>query len=98
MNIGGTSDPYVIVALQPGAAHSVLKTKVVKKNLNPVFDETFITMVKIVHSINMLHFFLKISKDERMLQRQVSFEVFDWERIIKDKKIGKVNIFPEKLY
>ena len=57
MNIGGTSDPYVIVALQPGAAHSVLKTKVVKKNLNPVFDETFITMVTIVKSKAMLNIF-----------------------------------------
>ena len=46
MNIGGTSDPYVMVTLQPGAAHSVLKTEVIKKNLNPVFNETFITMVK----------------------------------------------------
>ena len=55
MNIGGTSDPYVIVALQPGAAHSVLQTKVVKKNLNPVFDETFITMVTIVESKDMLN-------------------------------------------
>ena len=46
MNVGGTSDPYVIVKIQPGSAHSLLKTQVIKKNLNPEFNETFVTMVR----------------------------------------------------
>jgi hypothetical protein len=35
MNVGGTCDPYVMVTLQPRAAHSVLKTEVVKQRSQP---------------------------------------------------------------
>ena len=56
MSLRGTSKPYVMVPLQPGAERSGLKTKVVIRNLNPVFNETSITMVKIVHLKNILIF------------------------------------------
>lgn len=36
----GKADPYVQVHLLPGS-HEVVKTKVVKKNYNPMFNETF---------------------------------------------------------
>ena len=50
MDMRGSSDPYVMVTIQPGGAHSQLKTKVVKRNLNPVFNETFLTMVRFMFS------------------------------------------------
>ena len=37
--------------------------------------------------------FFMISKEERRLQRQAIFEVFDWDRSIEDWKIGKVYVF-----
>ena len=36
----GKSDPFVRVYLLPGV-HDIIKTEVVKKNLNPVFEENF---------------------------------------------------------
>ena len=36
----GKADPYVQVHLLPGS-HDLVKTKVVKKNYNPMFNETF---------------------------------------------------------
>ena len=56
MDMRGSSDPYVMVTIQPGGAHSQLKTKVVKRNLNPVFNETFLTMVRVVRV--MVHVFI----------------------------------------
>ena len=38
MDILGKSDPFVQILLIPGK-HVEMKTKVIKKNLNPVFDE-----------------------------------------------------------
>ena len=94
MNMDGTSDPYVVVTMIPGIAHSLLKTKVLKKNLNPEFNETFLTSVS-SHVWKMMFVYLsfQISDQCKTLYKQVCFEVFDWERIIKDRKIGKVNYF-----
>ena len=94
MNMDGTSDPYVVVTMIPGIAHSLLKTKVLKKNLNPEFNETFLTSVS-SHVLKMMFVYLsfQISDQCKTLYKQVCFEVFDWERIIKDRKIGKVNYF-----
>ena len=36
----GKSDPFVRVYLLPGV-HDLIKTEVIKKNLNPVFNEMF---------------------------------------------------------
>merc|ERR1712013_701153 len=90
MNMDGTSDPYVVVTMIPGIAHSLLKTKVLKKNLNPEFNETFLTSVS-SHVLKMMFVYLsfQISDQCKTLYKQVCFEVFDWERIIKDRKIGK---------
>ena len=40
MDILGKSDPFVRVFLMPGN-HKELKTKIIKKNLNPLFNEVF---------------------------------------------------------
>ena len=39
-DIIGKSDPYVRVYLMPGT-HMELKTKIVKNNLNPVYNDEF---------------------------------------------------------
>jgi len=44
MDIGGTSDPYVKVYLLPDKKKK-FETKVQRKNLCPVFNETFIFKV-----------------------------------------------------
>ena len=93
MNIDGTSDPYVVVTMIPGVAHSLLKTRVAKKNLNPEFNETFLTNVSPHIFKEFVYLSFQISDQCKTLYKQVCFEVFDWERIIKDKKIGKVIFF-----
>lgn len=46
MDSGGTSDPYVKVVLLPDKKKK-FDTKVHKKTLNPVFNETFVFKVSI---------------------------------------------------
>ncbi|KAI8054327.1 C2 domain-containing protein [Syncephalis plumigaleata] len=62
----GTSDPYAIFSLNGEKVH---KTKVVKKKLNPVFDEKFTTPIH------------KLKGDLRV-------EVFDWNQVNQDKRLG----------
>lgn len=45
MDMGGTSDPYVKVYIMPEKKKK-FETKVHRKTLNPVFNETFIFKVK----------------------------------------------------
>ena len=47
MDIGGTSDPYVKVYLLPDK-NKKYETKVHRKTLNPVFDESFTFLVRIL--------------------------------------------------
>ena len=47
MDILGKSDPFVQILLIPGK-HVEMKTKVIKKNLNPVFDEIFKYVVSVL--------------------------------------------------
>jgi synaptotagmin-1 len=44
MDLGGTSDPYVKLFLLPDKKKK-FQTKVVRKSLNPVFNETFVFKV-----------------------------------------------------
>lgn len=48
MDSGGTSDPYVRVLLFPDKKKK-FDTKVHKKTLNPVFNETFVFKVSFSH-------------------------------------------------
>lgn len=47
MDLGGTSDPYVKLFLLPDKMQKY-QTRVEKKSLNPVFNESFIFKVKII--------------------------------------------------
>lgn len=47
MDSGGTSDPYVKVLLLPDKKKKY-DTKVHKKTLNPVFNETFVFKVSLI--------------------------------------------------
>ena len=44
MDLGGTSDPYVKLFLMPDKKKK-FQTKVQRKSLNPVFNETFVFKV-----------------------------------------------------
>lgn len=50
MDMGGTSDPYVKVYMLPDKKKK-FETKVQRKNLSPVFNETFIFKVLMSHTI-----------------------------------------------
>ena len=50
MDMGGTSDPYVKVFLLPDKKKKY-ETKVQRKNLCPVFNETFIFKVRTMPSV-----------------------------------------------
>jgi Ca2+-dependent lipid-binding protein len=52
---GGTSDPYIKIYLEPDKKHKS-ETKIKRKTLNPVYNETFhfdvsITRVETVHAL-----------------------------------------------
>ncbi|KAM3864053.1 synaptotagmin Va [Diretmus argenteus] len=75
MDIGGTSDPYVKVYMLPDKKKK-FETKVQRKNLCPVFNETFI---------------FKIPYSELGGQTLV-LQVFDFDRFGKHDVIGKIEI------
>lgn len=54
MDSGGTSDPYVRVLLFPDKKKK-FDTKVHKKTLNPVFNETFVFKVSFTHTHTHTH-------------------------------------------
>jgi len=41
MDANGLADPYVKLSLYPGSGSQKQKTEMKRKDLNPVFDETF---------------------------------------------------------
>ncbi|XP_062397572.1 synaptotagmin-2-like isoform X2 [Sardina pilchardus] len=75
MDSGGTSDPYVKVFILPDKKHKY-DTKVHKKTLNPVFNETF---------------GFKIPFQE-MGGKTLVMEVFDFDRFSKHDIIGEIRI------
>jgi len=75
MDIMGKSDPFVRVYLLPNT-HKELKTKVIKKTLNPIFNESFKFVVPLVD----------------ITKKTVVFQVFDWDKISKTDCIGEVQI------
>jgi synaptotagmin-1 len=50
MDMSGTSDPYVKVYIMPDKKKK-FETKVHRKTLNPVFNETFVFKVSTRHAI-----------------------------------------------
>ncbi len=61
LDMGGTSDPYVKVYLLPDKKKK-FETKVHRKTLNPVFDETFI--FKVSHTVTPIPIYPLISHKE----------------------------------
>ncbi|RWS04030.1 synaptotagmin 1:-like isoform H, partial [Dinothrombium tinctorium] len=76
MDSGGTSDPYVKVYLLPDKKKK-FETKVHRKTLNPVFNETFV--------------FKSIPYAEIMTKTLV-MSVFDFDRFSKHDQIGEIRI------
>lgn len=74
MDLGGTSDPYVKVYIMPDKKKK-FDTKVHKKTLNPVFNETFT--------------FQKLPFNE-MSSKTLIFAVFDHDAVGSDDQIGKL--------
>ncbi|KAA0704988.1 Synaptotagmin-2 [Triplophysa tibetana] len=75
MDIGGTSDPYVKVYLLPDKKKK-FETKVQRKNLCPVFNETFIFKIP----------YAELGGKTLVLQ------VFDFDRFGKHDVIGQIKI------
>ncbi|PAV84966.1 hypothetical protein WR25_08521 [Diploscapter pachys] len=75
MDLGGTSDPYVKLFLLPDKKKK-FQTKVQRKSLNPVFNESFT---------------FKIPFNEIASQTLV-LNVFDFDRFGKHDQIGQVSI------
>jgi len=71
----GSSDPFVRVFLMPGT-HAELKTKVVKKDLNPTYNDEF-------------SFVLSPTDVQK---KTIVFQVFDWERFSQNDGIGEVQV------
>ncbi|PAV85102.1 hypothetical protein WR25_04520 [Diploscapter pachys] len=75
MDMSGTSDPYVKLYLLPEKKKKV-ETKVHRKTLNPVFNETFI---------------FKVPFNE-ITSKTLVFAVYDFDRFSKHDQIGQVLI------
>ncbi|XP_069547239.1 synaptotagmin-2-like isoform X3 [Brachyistius frenatus] len=76
MDSGGTSDPYVKVVLHPDKKKKY-DTKVHKKTLNPVFNETFV---------------FKQLPYEELGGKTLVMSVYDYDRFSKHDVIGEVKI------
>ncbi|XP_054262923.1 synaptotagmin-10-like isoform X2 [Macrosteles quadrilineatus] len=72
-DVTGSSDPYVKVYLLPDRKKK-FQTKVHRKNLNPVFNETFIFSVTY----------------EELRTRYLQFSVYDFDRFSRHDLIGQV--------
>ncbi|CAL8078707.1 unnamed protein product [Orchesella dallaii] len=75
LDMGGTSDPYVKVYLLPDKKKK-FETKVHRKTLNPIFNETF-------------NFKLPYSD---LMAKTLVFAIFDFDRFSKHDQIGEVKI------
>ncbi|XP_011499388.1 PREDICTED: synaptotagmin-10-like isoform X2 [Ceratosolen solmsi marchali] len=72
-DVSGSSDPYVKIYLLPDRKKKY-QTKVHRKNLNPIFNETFI--------FNVLY--------EDLHHRHLQFSVYDFDRFSRHDLIGQV--------
>ncbi|XP_037903939.1 synaptotagmin 1-like isoform X1 [Hermetia illucens] len=76
LDMGGTSDPYVKVYLLPDKKKK-FETKVHRKTLNPVFNETFT--------------FKNLPYADAM-NKTLVFAIFDFDRFSKHDQIGEVKV------
>lgn len=103
--MGGTSDPYVKVYLLPDKKKK-FETKVHRKTLNPVFNESFVFKVCQVTKLNSssfntysLNFVYKLSKFilqnlpyAEAMNKTLVFAIFDFDRFSKHDQIGEVKV------
>lgn len=91
MDMSGTSDPYVKLYLLPEKKKKV-ETKVHRKTLNPVFNETFIFKVSSI-SVLILYqnFILQVAFNE-ITAKTLVFAIYDFDRFSKHDQIGQVLI------
>lgn len=75
MDMSGTSDPYVKVYLLPDKKKKY-ETKVHRKTLNPVFNETFVFKVPFAE----------------VASKTLTFAVYDFDRFSKHDQIGQVQV------
>ncbi|XP_066938474.1 synaptotagmin 1 isoform X22 [Macrobrachium rosenbergii] len=76
LDMGGTSDPYVKVYLLPDKKKK-FETKVHRKTLNPVFEETF-TFKQVPYA--------------DIMSKTLVFGIYDFDRFSKHDQIGEVKI------
>ncbi|XP_012548535.1 synaptotagmin I isoform X3 [Bombyx mori] len=76
LDMGGTSDPYVKVYLLPDKKKK-FETKVHRKTLSPVFNETFV--------------FKNVPYADAM-NKTLVFAIFDFDRFSKHDQIGEVKV------
>lgn len=97
LDMGGTSDPYVKCFLLPDKKKK-FETKVHRKTLSPVFNETFTFKVNFVIEISR-----KFAKKTSFFQLQslpyadamnktLVFAIFDFDRFSKHDQIGEVKV------
>ncbi|KAK1161656.1 synaptotagmin-2-like isoform X1 [Acipenser oxyrinchus oxyrinchus] len=88
MDLGGTSDPYVKVYMLPNKSKT-WETKVYRKTLNPVFNETFkfqtpqaelneSTIVMQVYDFN------RFSKHDIIGELRIPLKTVDWNHVIEE--------------
>uniref|UniRef100_A0A1I7X149 Synaptotagmin n=1 Tax=Heterorhabditis bacteriophora TaxID=37862 RepID=A0A1I7X149_HETBA len=76
MDMSGTSDPYVKLYLLPEKKKKV-ETKVHRKTLNPVFNETFIFKFSVAFN--------------EITAKTLVFAIYDFDRFSKHDQIGQVS-------
>lgn len=76
MDMGGTSDPYVKIFILPEKKKK-FETKVHRKTLNPVYNETFI--------------FKEIEYAD-IGDKTLAFQIFDYDRFSKHDQIGELYV------
>lgn len=76
MDMGGTSDPYVKVFLMPEKKKK-FETKVHRKTLSPVYNETFV--------------FKEIEYAD-IGEKTICFQIFDFDRFSKHDQIGQLDV------
>ncbi|XP_072014688.1 synaptotagmin-7-like [Amphiura filiformis] len=75
-DFSGTSDPFVKILLLPNKKHKV-ETKVKRKNLNPVWNETFL---------------FEGFPYSKLQDRVLHLEVLDYDRFSRNDAIGETNL------
>ena len=97
LDMGGTSDPYVKVYLLPDKKKK-FETKVHRKTLNPVFNESFTFKVCPISRFTFIKWndsnylwILQVPYADAMAKTLV-FAIYDFDRFSKHDQIGEVKV------